>query len=99
LFLWLVCCATGLCAIGAESPNRDAFVYILNIGIRDNKIVYNGLRVGFAVGDGRTILTAAHCVEDFENANHSLKPRSSSPTKRTTLPSSDRRGNLIPGSG
>ena len=72
MFLWLVCCATGLCAIGAESPNRDAFVYILNIGIRDNKIVYNGLRVGFAVGDGRTILTAAHCVEDFENANHSL---------------------------
>ena len=70
--LWLACCMACPPCIRAQQPDRDAFVYILNIGIRDNKIVYNGLRVGFAVGDGRTILTAAHCVEDFENADHSL---------------------------
>lgn len=70
--LWLACCMACPSDLRAQQPNHDAFVYILNIGIRDNKIVYNGLRVGFAAGDGRTILTAAHCVEDFENANHSL---------------------------
>jgi tetratricopeptide (TPR) repeat protein len=72
LYIWLVCCVAGPTAIGAQQPDPDAFVYILNLGIRDNKIVYNGLRVGFAVGDGRMILTAAHCVEDFGNGNHSL---------------------------
>lgn len=72
LCLWLACCVPNVCGLRAETPDRDAFVYILNMGIRDNKIVYNGLRVGFAVGDGRMVLTAAHCVEDFENTNHSL---------------------------
>ncbi|TKJ36798.1 MAG: hypothetical protein CEE38_10885 [Planctomycetes bacterium B3_Pla] len=72
LCLWLAFCTAGSPHLCAKAPDRDAFVYILNLGIRDNKIVYNGLRVGFAVGDGRMILTAAHCVEDFENANHSL---------------------------
>ena len=70
LWLWLICCVTSPPALGAQQPDPDAFVYILSLGIRDNKIVYNGLRVGFAVGDGRTILTAAHCVEDFGNGNH-----------------------------
>ncbi len=74
LCLWLAFCMTGPSSLCAREPDRDAFVYVLNMGIRDNKIVYNGLRVGFAVGDGQTILTAAHCVEDFENANHSLFP-------------------------
>jgi len=72
LYLWLVCCVAGPPALGAQQPDPDAFVYILNLGIRDNKIVFNGLRVGFAVGDGRIVLTAAHCVEDFGNSNHSL---------------------------
>ncbi len=72
LCLWLAFCTAGGPHLCAKTPDRDAFVYILNMGIRDNKIVYNGLRVGFAVADGQTILTAAHCVEDFENANHSL---------------------------
>ena len=72
LWLWLACCVACPPALGAQQPDPDAFVYILSLGIRDNKIVYNGLRVGFAVGDGRTILTAAHCVEDFGNGNHSL---------------------------
>ena len=72
LCLSLAFCTTGPSPICAQGPDRDAFVYIMNMGIRDNKIVYKGLRVGFAVGDGRTILTAAHCVEAFENANHSL---------------------------
>jgi tetratricopeptide (TPR) repeat protein len=70
--VWLACCLPSSSGLRAKPPDRDAFVYILNMGIRENKIVYNGLRVGFAVGDGRTILTAAHCVEDFENANHCL---------------------------
>ena len=72
LCLWLTCCVANPVAVCAQQPDRKAFVYILNMGIRDNKIVYNGLRVGFAVGDGRKVLSAAHCVEDFENANHSL---------------------------
>lgn len=72
LCLWLTFCVTGPSSLCARGLDRDAFVYILNMGIIDNKIVYKGLRVGFAVGDGRTILTAAHCLEDFENANHSL---------------------------
>ena len=72
LCLWLTCCLASPASLRAQPPDLDAFVYILNLGIRDNKIVYNGLRVGFAVGDGRTILTAAHCVEDFRNDNHSL---------------------------
>lgn len=72
LWLWLICIIANPPALGAQQPDTDAFVYILSLGIKDNKIVYNGLRVGFAVGDGRTILTAAHCVEDFENNNHSL---------------------------
>ncbi|MEA3225567.1 MAG: trypsin-like peptidase domain-containing protein, partial [Planctomycetota bacterium] len=72
LCLWLAFCTASSSHLCAKALDRDAFVYILNMGIRDNKIVYNGLRVGFAVGDGRAILTAAHCVEDFENANHSL---------------------------
>ncbi len=69
LCLWLAFCTVNPSHLCAKAPDRDAFVYILNMGIRDNKIVYNGLRVGFAVGDGQTILTAAHCVEDFENEN------------------------------
>ncbi|UCE46210.1 MAG: trypsin-like peptidase domain-containing protein [Phycisphaerales bacterium] len=72
LCLLLACCVASPPALGAQQPDPDAFVYILNLGIRNNKIVYKGLRVGFAVGDGRTILTAAHCVEDFANGNHSL---------------------------
>ena len=72
LCLWLAFCTASPSHLCAKAPDRDAFVYILNMGIRDNKIVYNGLRVGFAVGDGQTILTAAHCVEDFDNSNHSL---------------------------
>jgi len=72
LCLWLAFCTASGPHLCAKTPDRDAFVYILNMGIRDNKIVYNGLRVGFAVGEGQTILTAAHCVVDFENANHSL---------------------------
>lgn len=72
LGLWLTLCVTGPFGLRAQQLDPDAFVYILNLGIRDNKIVYNGLRTGFAVADGRTILTAAHCVEDFGNANHSL---------------------------
>ncbi|MHC4580472.1 MAG: trypsin-like peptidase domain-containing protein [Planctomycetota bacterium] len=72
LSISLAFCTAGAPLLHAETLDSDAFVYILNMGIRDNKIVYNGLRVGFAVGDGQAILTAAHCVEDFENANHSL---------------------------
>ncbi len=72
LYLWLICFVASPVSLGAQQPDPDAFVYILNLGIRDNKIVFNGLRVGFAVGDGRTILTAAHCLEDFGNGNHSL---------------------------
>ena len=39
------------------------------MGISGNSIQYKGLRNGFAVGNGRYILTAAHCVADFENSN------------------------------
>jgi len=72
LCLWLAFCTAGPRTLHAEAPDRDAFVYILNFGIRDTKIVYRGLRVGFAVGDGRTVITAAHCMEDFENDGLSL---------------------------
>lgn len=72
LLLWLACWTVSSPALGAKQPDPDAFVYILNMGLRDNQIVYNGLRVGFAVGDGCTILTAAHCVEDFENESLSF---------------------------
>lgn len=72
LCLWLAFYVMGPSGLQAQQSDPNAFVYILNLGIRDNKIVYNGLRTGFAVADGRTILTAAHCVEDFGNANHSL---------------------------
>lgn len=56
--------------------NQDAFVYILNIGIEagtQNSLQYRGLRNGFAVGNGQYVLTAAHCVEDFENTYQILR--------------------------
>lgn len=56
--------------------NEDAFVYILNIGIQSgqqNSLSYSGLRNGFAPGNGRYIVTAAHCVDDFENSSQSLE--------------------------
>jgi tetratricopeptide (TPR) repeat protein len=65
-----------LWAVSEASPseiNPDAFVYILNMGISGNTLKYAGLRNGFAVGDGRYILTAAHCVDDFENTNQVLR--------------------------
>ncbi len=49
LCLWLAFCTASGPHLCAKTPDRDAFVYILNMGIRDNKIVYNGLRVAFAV--------------------------------------------------
>lgn len=55
------------------SVDPDAFVYILKMGIADSKVLqYQGLRNGVVVGDGRHVLTAAHCVNDFENTDHSL---------------------------
>lgn len=59
----------------ASSPeiNTDAFVYILNMGISGNNLQYRGLRNAFAVGDGQYVLTAAHCVADFENTNKVLR--------------------------
>ena len=54
----------------------DAFVYILGMGLQGElhqyRFVYRGLRVGFAVGDGQYIVTAAHCVDDFDTACDSL---------------------------
>jgi tetratricopeptide (TPR) repeat protein len=57
--------------------NPNAFVYILNMGISGNNpqysvVQYKGLRNGFAIGNGQYILTAAHCVADFENSNQTL---------------------------
>lgn len=73
--IFLLC---GNAAIGAafesgdSKINQDAFVYILNMGISGRNIQYKGLRNGFAVGNGQYVLTAAHCVTDFENSNHTL---------------------------
>jgi tetratricopeptide (TPR) repeat protein len=67
---------SGWAVPGPSDPkvNPDAFVYILSIGIqaKTNAFTYSGLRNGFAVGDGQYVLTAAHCVDDFENSNHKL---------------------------
>lgn len=56
-----------------QKINPDAFVYILNMGIGGNTLQYRGLRNGFAVGSGQYILTAAHCVADFENTSEVLR--------------------------
>ncbi|MHC5199998.1 MAG: trypsin-like peptidase domain-containing protein, partial [Planctomycetota bacterium] len=73
---FLLCTSVQIWA--ASEPNTaaidpNAFVYILNMGISGNSIEYKGLRNGFAIGDGQYILTAAHCVEDFENTNQILR--------------------------
>jgi S1-C subfamily serine protease len=59
--------------------NSDAFVYILNMGIVGNEIDLErvtikkkGLRNGFAVGNGKYILTAAHCLADYKNSDRTL---------------------------
>jgi hypothetical protein len=64
-------CAVSESDISKINPN--AFVYILNLGIGGNTLQYRGLRNGFAVGDGQYVLTAAHCVADFENTNDILR--------------------------
>jgi tetratricopeptide (TPR) repeat protein len=69
---------SGWAVPGPDDPkvNPDAFVYILNIGIQagsQGSLTYRGLRNGFAVGDGQYVLTAAHCVDDFENSDQILQ--------------------------
>ena len=64
---------------GAAYVDPNAFVYIMNMGIvhedasGQGLIQYSGLRNGFAVGNGQYIVTAAHCLTDFENSNQVLR--------------------------
>lgn len=57
---------------GTACINPDAFVYILNMGITCaynpdyQEGTYHCLADGFAVGSGKYIVTAAHCLKDFE---------------------------------
>ncbi len=55
--------------------NEDAIVYILRIALQNESqsgLQYKGLSIGFAVGDGRYIVTAAHCVREFETTRGML---------------------------
>ena len=59
--------------------NPDAFVYVLNWGITCGessdylRINYRGLTDGFAVGNGRYVVTAAHCLTSFGNTPFVLR--------------------------
>ncbi len=75
LFLLTVLCSaifTGTKAAQIAPLNEDAFVYIQIMGFHNGAVQFRGTRVGFAVGDGKYILTAAHCVEDIQNTNQTL---------------------------
>ncbi|MHC4881777.1 MAG: trypsin-like peptidase domain-containing protein [Planctomycetota bacterium] len=76
VIVFLLCPNTVTWAVSESDTSKidpDAFVYILNMGIEGNKLHFDGLRNGFAVGDGQYILTAAHCVDDFESTNQVLR--------------------------
>lgn len=76
VLVFLLCPNTVTWAVSESDTSKidpDAFVYILNMGIEGNKLHFSGLRNGFAVGNGQYILTAAHCVADFENTNEVLR--------------------------
>jgi tetratricopeptide (TPR) repeat protein len=72
----------------AESRiNPEAFVYILNVDMvciehwpQHFTVKYHDLSDGFAVGDGRHVVTAAHCLQQFENTPIALfQPMVASP--------------------
>lgn len=64
--------AGGMSRSAAAEIDPNAFVYILGMGTHATEIQYKGLRNGFAVGDGRYVLTAAHCLEDLAHTHDSL---------------------------
>ena len=72
-------CARAAANVAAPRINENAIVYILSLRfdldesrLRHLALVFGGLRVGFAVGDGSYIVTAAHCIEDFKNTPNRL---------------------------
>lgn len=76
VIVFLLCPNTATWAVSDSDTAKidpNAFVYILNMGFEGNMLHFAGLRNGFAVGNGQYILTAAHCVADFESTNEVLR--------------------------
>ncbi len=46
-----------------------AIVVLPYLGIAEDRRIYRGNSMGVAVGDGSVLVTAAHCVEDFAEAD------------------------------
>jgi tetratricopeptide (TPR) repeat protein len=76
VFGWVQAYRAWMLTSAAITINEDAFVYVLRVNLQHDDNVsgfqYKGLSVGFAVGDGRYIVTAAHCVSNLENSRSCL---------------------------
>lgn len=76
VFGWVQAYRAWMLTSAAITINEDALVYILRVNLQHDDNVsgfqYKGLSVGFAVGDGRYIVTAAHCVSNLENSRSRL---------------------------
>jgi ankyrin repeat protein/tetratricopeptide (TPR) repeat protein len=54
---------------GAVAFDRLAIVQLVYLGKKQRGFLYRGTRVGFVIGDGSLIVTAAHCVDDIIEDN------------------------------
>ena len=52
----------------SERLNPRAVVYVVYLGRTQTGYRLKGARLAFAIGDGRHVVTAAHCVDDFQDA-------------------------------
>lgn len=76
VFGWVQAYRAWMLTSAAITINEDALVYILRVNLQHDDDLsgfqYKGLSIGFAVGDGRYIVTAAHCVSTLENSRSGL---------------------------